>query len=286
MPTACPSFTSTIAFDFTWPQMRHASSASRHSSSVGARLVTTRQSSRRGDELVRRLHEESAGDLADVETGSVGRRCLEQARVLALLASSASIVPSSYPGAITTSACGPADHPLDRGCVDRPVERNDPSERRPLVALERTLVRGGEVAGNRDAARVRVLDDRARRAWLPRSWTMSPRGVGVVEVEVREREAAVLLYAVPPARGARGAVPRRLLVRVLPVAKRLVGAIEREHEMLRQRFVAPRATPRSRRRTPRCARTPRARARDACSSLKRCPVRAARRARRRTATGR
>ena len=46
MPTAWPSFTSTIAFDFTWPQMRQASSRSRHCSGVGATLVTTRQSLR------------------------------------------------------------------------------------------------------------------------------------------------------------------------------------------------------------------------------------------------
>ena len=54
MPTAWPSFTSTIAFDFTCPQIRQASSASAHCSAVGATLVTTRQSSRAGREVVRR----------------------------------------------------------------------------------------------------------------------------------------------------------------------------------------------------------------------------------------
>ena len=43
----------------------------------------------------------------------------------------------------------------------------------------------------------------------------------------------MLHHAVPPARGAGGAVPRRLLVRVLAVAELLAGAIEREHEVLR-----------------------------------------------------
>ena len=38
MPTAWPSFTSTIAFDFTCPQMRHASSRSRHCSGGGRDL--------------------------------------------------------------------------------------------------------------------------------------------------------------------------------------------------------------------------------------------------------
>ncbi len=66
----------------------------------------------------------------------------------------------------------------------------------------------------------------------------SPRGVGVVEVEIRQREATVLHHAVPPARGAGGAVPRGLLVRVLAVSKLLTGAIEREHEVLRERVVA------------------------------------------------
>ena len=41
----------------------------------------------------------------------------------------------------------------------------------------------------------------------------------------------MLLHAVPPARGAVPAVPRRGLVRVLAVAQRLVGAIEREHDV-------------------------------------------------------
>ena len=46
MPTAWPSFTNTIEFDFTCPQIRHASSASAHCSGVGAAFVTTRQSLR------------------------------------------------------------------------------------------------------------------------------------------------------------------------------------------------------------------------------------------------
>ncbi len=73
MPTAWPSFTSTMAFDFTCPQMRQASSASRHSASVGARLVTTRQSSRVGGEVVGVLHEEPAADLAEVEGLGLGQ---------------------------------------------------------------------------------------------------------------------------------------------------------------------------------------------------------------------
>ena len=43
MPQATPSFTSTMLFDFTQPQMRKASSASARSAAVGSRLVTTDQ---------------------------------------------------------------------------------------------------------------------------------------------------------------------------------------------------------------------------------------------------
>ena len=43
----------------------------------------------------------------------------------------------------------------------------------------------------------------------------------------------MLLDAVPPARRAAAAVARALLVRVLAVAQRLVGALEREHDVLR-----------------------------------------------------
>ena len=54
------------------------------------------------------------------------------------------------------------DHALDGRGVDRAVERDDAAERRALVALERALVRDREVGVDAHAARVRVLDDRAR----------------------------------------------------------------------------------------------------------------------------
>ena len=65
-----------------------------------------------------------------------------------------------------------------------------------------------------------------------------PRGVGVVEVEVRQRESGVLLDGVPPTRRARDAVARAVLVRVLAVAQRVAGAFEREVDELRECFVA------------------------------------------------
>ena len=58
MPQAAPSFTSTIALDFTLPQTRQASSTSAHSRlGRAAAVVTTRQSRAVDDEAVGVLHE-------------------------------------------------------------------------------------------------------------------------------------------------------------------------------------------------------------------------------------
>ena len=84
MPTAWPSLTSTIAFDFTCPQMRHASSRSRHCSAVGATLVTTRHVVAAAAKWCGCLHEETAGDLAEVERLASGRGRFEDPRVPAL----------------------------------------------------------------------------------------------------------------------------------------------------------------------------------------------------------
>ena len=58
----------------------------------------------------------------------------------------------------------------------------------------------GEVVGHRDAARVGVLDDARPAGSVAEVVHEPPRGVGVVQVEVRQREPAVLLHVVPPAR--------------------------------------------------------------------------------------
>ena len=164
MPTAWPSFTSTIAFDFTCPQMRHASSASRHSDSVGARLVTTRQSSRAATKWWGVLHEEPARDLAEVEVGRFGRRRLEEPRVLPLLAQRVDRALARSPGAITTSACGPATiRSTVAASIGRLSATIPPNAERSSHSSARWYA-VGEVVGDRDAARVRVLDDGARRA--------------------------------------------------------------------------------------------------------------------------
>ena len=84
------------------------------------------------------------------------------------------------------------DHALGGGRVDRAVQRDDATERGALVALERALVRGGEIVGEGDAAGIGVLDDRDRRSASSIDGQVVhevPRCVGVVEVEVGERQA-------------------------------------------------------------------------------------------------
>src|SRR3546814_643705 len=117
------------------------------------------------------------------------------------------------------------DHPLDRGLVYRVRQRDDPTEGRTLVALEGALVGVGETVGHRRAARVGVLDDRDRGTAGGRGEVVgeAPRGIGVEEVEVAERHAAVLLHTVPPRGRADGAVAGAGLVGVLAVAEVLHG---------------------------------------------------------------
>src|SRR5262249_3485059 len=93
--------------------------------------------------------------------------------------------------------------------------------------LEGELVGGGDVAGHRGATRVGVLDDGGGGA-VAEVVHNSPRGGGIEEVEVRQRHAAVLDDAVPPARAADLPVPGALLVGVLAVPELVVGALEGE----------------------------------------------------------
>ena len=124
--------------------MRHASSRSRHCSGVGATLVTTRQSLRAAAKWCGVLHEEAAGDLAEVERLGAGRRRFEDARVLALLLQRLDRA-RLVAGRDHDVGLRARDHALDGRGVDRTVERDDAAERGALVALERALVRVGEV---------------------------------------------------------------------------------------------------------------------------------------------
>ena len=161
MPTAWPSFTSTIEFDFTCPQIRHASSASRHSASVGARLVTTRQSSRVATKWWASCTRNPPLIWRKSRVWASGGPAVSR-RVFLRLAMSDSIVPGLPARGHDQVGLRSRDHALRGGGVDRAVERDDAAERGALVALEGALVSGGEIAVDRDTARVGVLDDRDR----------------------------------------------------------------------------------------------------------------------------
>ena len=210
MPTAWPSFTSTIAFDFTCPQMRHASSASRHSASVGATL---------GDDapvVARRRRSGAASctrnpprDLAEVEGLRLRRGRLEQARVLALRDQRLDRA------RLVARARSPRRPAGPRPCARRWRRRSGGSARRcrRTRSARRTRARAGTRSARSSATAtphgLACLMMAHASGPVAEVVHEAPRGVGVVEVEVREREAAVLLDAVPPARGARDAVARR-----------------------------------------------------------------------------
>jgi hypothetical protein len=159
---------------------------------------------------VRVLHEQTAGDRSQVPTVGRGRRCLDDARVLPL-------GQQRVDGAIGVGrsdddvGLGGGDHLLDRGVVDRSRQGHDPAERRPRVALEGEPVRVGEVLGDGRTAGVGVLDDGdgGLAGQLVEVVGEQPGGVGVVQVEVRQRQAAVEGEVGPPRVGALGAVQRR-----------------------------------------------------------------------------
>ena len=141
MPTAWRSFTSTIAFDFTCPQMRHASSRSRHCSGVGATLVTTRQSLRVAAKwcgACTRKPPEIWRTSSVSAPGAGASRMRVFLRLLLQRLDRAGVVARRDHDVGLRAG----DHPLDGRRVDRPVERDDAAERGPLVAFERTLVGG------------------------------------------------------------------------------------------------------------------------------------------------
>ena len=96
-------------------------------------------------EVVRRLHEEAARDLPEVERarprGRAPRGCGCSCASSGALRSRRGVTRRDHD--VGLRSC---DHPLDGRRVDRPVQRDDAAERGPLVALERALVRGREVA--------------------------------------------------------------------------------------------------------------------------------------------
>ena len=112
------------------------------------------------------------------------------------------------------------------------LSAHDHAERRERIGRERALVRLLDRRRDRDAARVRVLDDHAGRQ---RELAQQHQRAGEV-VQVVERElAAVQLLDVREQRPARAdlAVVRRALVRVLAV-REVLHLLERERQRVRQ----------------------------------------------------
>ncbi len=184
-------------------------------------------------EAVRVLEEEATADLAQLQGLGGRRRRGQDAGVLA--ASDERLDgPVLVAGRDDDVGLGRGDHALDGGRVDGPVDGHDPPERGAAVALVRPLVGVGQASADRHAARVGVLDDHRGRL-VAEVVDAAPRRVGVVDVEVAERQPRVLLDGVPPARGADPAVPGAPLVRVLAVAGDLgtfEGQVERRGELV------------------------------------------------------
>ena len=132
-------------------------------------------------------------------SASAARR-FEQSGVLALGDRARRSTPSLVAGRDHDVGLRPATMSLDRGGVDRPVDRHDAAERRLRSSHSKASSVGlGERVGDRGAARVGVLDDGAGRLVAESADVVheQPRGVGVVEVEVRQRHPGVLRDARP-----------------------------------------------------------------------------------------
>ncbi len=152
------------------------------------------------------LHEEAARDLPEVASFRRGCGRFEDASVLALLLQRLDRA-RLVAGRNHDVGLRAGDHAFDGRVVDGTVQRDDAAERGLLVALERAPVGVREHFVDGDSTRVRVLDDRAHRT-VTQIMHELPGGVGVVVVEVGEREPAVLHDVVPPARRPDVAVTR------------------------------------------------------------------------------
>ena len=147
-----------------------------------------------GGDGIGRLDEQPTVDRADVEVGAPGGAAVQDPQVR---------LGDERGEGVVVVARGDDDlgeHRRQRrggSRGHRPVHRDDAAEGADRVAGVGPLVGRGDVAGDGDAARVGVLDDHARR--LGEAVHEPPRGLGVEQVEVAQRLAAVLLDGVPPA---------------------------------------------------------------------------------------
>ena len=164
------------------------------------------------------LHEHAAGDLPELgraRARSPPGSCRMRRFFFVCSSSSAS---GSKPGAISTSVKMPFTR-LGHREGHRAVGGDHAAVRRDRVALVRLAMRLGDVVGDGDPARVRVLDDRDGR--LGEVVGAAQGGIRIDVVVVRHLLAAEL-GRLGDAAARRVGVERRGLVRVLAVAEGLL----------------------------------------------------------------
>ena len=110
---------------------------------------------------------------------------------------------------------------LCRGAVQRPVDRDNPAERRDAVTGERRIPGGAQAVAARHAARIGMLDDDDRRRSVAKFGDKLERRIGVGEVVIAELLALNLLsLRDPTGMGPRRDIERGLLMRVFAITQR------------------------------------------------------------------
>ncbi len=178
------------------------------------------------------LHQESTADALEVQRGTaVWTGQLDYAEVLLL---------PKHRQRVIVEARGHHDldeqvgHRLRRRPVDHGVECDDGPERGSAVGSERPGIRVGRRRPQGNAARRRVLDDRAGHALGPRLH----RGHGGIDVEqIVERQLFPMQLLQIPQPRLVGDVQGGALMRILPVAQRL-RAVQHECESRRESVLA------------------------------------------------
>ena len=161
-----------------------AKSRSRVSAAVGARFVASFERGRVDPPGIGGLQQIAAGERAQGQfgRGGIGERTRDEDAQRGLAREDR-----------RRAGCQLGrDHHLDeepgdrrrRRVIEGTVHRDDAAERAHRIASERARVSGGEIAGDRDAAGIGMLDDGdGRRGELGGERV---RGIGVVEVVVGE----------------------------------------------------------------------------------------------------
>ena len=199
-----------MAFDEVRPQTLQASSRSRHSRSVGDRLVATCQVSGNDRKLSRSCTRKPPSVWRRLRSRRDGAG-LRSPHVLALFGKARQR--GILEGGGDEDVGERAGHYLVGKCpVHRTAQSDDPAESRDPIAVERPLKGRREVVRDRGPARIGVFHYRRRakpvsvaQAVGPDEFVSKlPGGFGVEQVQIGELPATVLDGVFPPA----GRVPR------------------------------------------------------------------------------